>query len=70
MKSCVVIVLKNEDQGFGVIGEISGRDGVVHDWDHDRGIIEATVESGEVGALAKHNAVAYVRPFMCYTGGI
>ena len=68
MKTCVMIVLRNEAHGFGVIGEISGRDGVVHSWDHDRGVIEATVSAGELAALAKLDAVACIRSVMCFSG--
>ena len=66
MKTCVMIVLRNEAQGFGVIGEITGRDGVVHSWDHDRGVIEATVAAGEWVAISKLDAVAYMRSVMCF----
>lgn len=66
MKTCVMIVVRGEASGFEVIGEVCGRDGVVHEWDCDRGVIEATVNAGDLGALAKLGGVSYVRSVMCY----
>jgi hypothetical protein len=66
MKSDVVIVLRHACDAFGVIGEICGRDGIVHDFNADLGVLEATLGAEHVHGLHKHPAVAYVRPVLTY----
>jgi hypothetical protein len=66
MRSDVVIVLRRESDAFDVIGEICGRDGVVHEHDVEHGVIEATVASEHVDALHKLGSVSYVRPVMTF----
>jgi hypothetical protein len=66
MKADVVVVLRGAAQAFSVVGEICGRDGVVHSINGDLGVIEATVGCEHVGALHKLSGVTYVRPVMMF----
>ena len=66
MKSDIVIVLKHAGDFMEVIGEICGRDGIVHDFDTDHGVIEATIAADHIGALHKLPGVSYVRPVLSY----
>lgn len=66
MKSDVVIVLRRSSDAFGIIGEICGRYGVVHEFDAERGVLEATLGSEHILGLHKHPAVAYIRPVLTY----
>ncbi|HZZ44673.1 MAG TPA: hypothetical protein VFE58_17185 [Tepidisphaeraceae bacterium] len=66
MRSDVVIVLKHSSDAMNVIGEICGRDGIVHECDSEHGVIEATLGCEHVGALHKLDGVSYVRPVITY----
>ena len=66
MRSDVVIVLRHECDAFEVIGEICGRDGIVHEHDVEHGVIEATVPTQHVHGLEKLGSISYVRPVLTY----
>jgi hypothetical protein len=66
MKSNLVIVLRRSSDAFGIIGEICGRDGIVHDFDPDLGVLEATLPAEHVHGLHALPAIAYVRPVLTY----
>jgi hypothetical protein len=66
MKSDVMIVLARGANAFEILGEICGRDGVVHSYDGDMGVLEATLAAEHVGPLAAVKGVAYVRPVMTF----
>lgn len=66
MRSDVVIVLTHSKDAMNVIGEICGRDGVVHEYDEDHGTIEATLSAEHIGSLHKIEGVSYVRPIITY----
>jgi hypothetical protein len=66
MKSDVMIVLARGANAFEVVGEICGRDGVVHSYDADMGVLEATLAAEYVAALVAVKGIAYVRPVMTF----
>lgn len=66
MKSNIVIVLRHASDAFGLFGEICGRDGIVHDFNPDLGVLEATLGAEHVHGLHSHPAVSYVRPVLTY----
>ena len=66
MKSDVVIVLRHWSEAFNIIGEICGRDGIVHSLDPDHGLLEATLPAEHVHGLHALPAIAYVRPILTY----
>lgn len=67
MKSDVVIVLRRSSDAFGIIGEICGRDGIVHDFNADLGVLEATLGAEHVHGLHSIPGVSYVRPVLTYS---
>ena len=67
MKSDIMVVLKHASDFMEVIGEICGRDGIVHDYDTEHGVIDATIAAEHIGSLHKHPGVSYVRPVLSYT---